>query len=969
MRDRFLVVVLALGVWLPAVAFAQTAAAVSGTVADESKAVLPGVTVTAMELSTGRQYMSGTDERGVYRLANVQPGTYKVQAELPGFATAIVSNVELLVGQNATINFSLKLSGIQENLTVTAEAPLIDITSARVSGNVDRRQMEELPLQGRNWMELSMLVKGVTSNAVGETPGVSRDQQFQLNLDGQQITQKIASAGSFGEPRLSREAIAEFQVITNMFDISQGRSNGIQVQAISRSGSNDLHGSFYGYFRNDKLNGADFLAKRVLPYENQQVGFAVGGPVVRNKLQYFGVYEYEREPNTFFLEPPALPGQRFTLPTKNQHHNMLVRADSQLSKRDNLMVRGQYWRWENPFDAPGAVTNWHPSQATHRNRDTTNIIGTWSRVIRDTMVQQIKVGFSHYHWRNEMADLKNFGNLVPSYVFPGITVGGRENFTQEFFNRTPSVSYDLSGHRGNHQFKVGGEYLAWYDDGVFFKKRRGEYFFSALPPDLGRRIPADAYNDPTRWDFSGLDPLVIRFEQWFAKDWSLDIPRPNFAAWFGDTWRVRNNLTLNLGVRWDDDLGVTAPPHVKETDVLIDNGFEKINVGYKNGIRDHNNVAPRVGFTYNVAGSNDLVIRGGTGLFYTSQVSNITFAHQMFNGQRVLTVAFQNDGKPGFVQDPRRGLTGEDILAGRVTVPPQGPQVISPAFRMPYTWQSMLGFQKQLNQVMAFDADLVYWRGYSEARGRDPNLFYNPVTGYNKDPRTSGRPNPSIDAVEWRETTGKADYMALATSFTRRFRNNWQGGLTYTLMFFQRDTNNAGFGQLVTNNPFNLDAEWARTIDYQQHTLRANGIYRLPWGLSLAGAYFFGSGSYYSTFIAAIPFGSPGVNRLNIGSPLRIPASAADRFDGPAVIETGAVAPRNALKGKPLHKMDVRVTKEVSLRGVKLAGIAEVFNLFNHANYGNYNVQLNSATFGDPRQNTNSAYLPRIVQLAFRVTY
>ena len=181
--------------------------------------------------------------------------------------------MELLVGQNAAIPFALKISSLAETLTVTGESPLVDLTSTQVAGNVDRRQMEAMPLQGRNWLELSMLVKGITANNVTNSPGVSQNESFNLNLDGQQIKQNVLSAGS-GEPRFSREAIAEFQIVTNLFDITQGRSTGVQVQAISKSGTNSLSGAVYGFFRDDKFNAPDPIALAVLPYQNQQTGFA-----------------------------------------------------------------------------------------------------------------------------------------------------------------------------------------------------------------------------------------------------------------------------------------------------------------------------------------------------------------------------------------------------------------------------------------------------------------------------------------------------------------------------------------------------------------------------------------------------------------------------------------------------------------------------------------------------------------------
>src|SRR5262249_2744094 len=160
-------------------------------------------------------------------------------------------------------------------ITVRSEAPLVDLTRSQVASNIDRRQMAELPLQGRNWQELALMIKGITANNVTNTPGVS-DDQFQMNLDGRQITQRVAGSGC-GQPKMSREAIAEFQVVTNLYDITQGRSTGVQVQAISRAGTNDFHGGTFGYFRSDRFNAADPVKGTVLPYEDQQAGFTFGG--------------------------------------------------------------------------------------------------------------------------------------------------------------------------------------------------------------------------------------------------------------------------------------------------------------------------------------------------------------------------------------------------------------------------------------------------------------------------------------------------------------------------------------------------------------------------------------------------------------------------------------------------------------------------------------------------------------------
>jgi len=974
--------VLAAFVFLPVGAYAQEGS-LTGTASDDTKAILPGVTVTATSLETGRSFTAVTNDRGEFRMPGVPAGRYKIQADLSGFASAVVPDLELLVGQNRTIPFTMQVATLQESVTVTGVTPLVDTRSAAVSGNVDRRQMEELPVQGRNWMELSMMVKGITANAVDNQPGV-RDRQFQLNLDGQEITQQVAGSG-FGQPKFSREAIAEFQVVTNLFDITMGRSQGIQVQAISRSGTNDLAGTVYGFFRDDRFNAKDFVAGRVLPYANQQVGVALGGPIVRNQLHYFLSYEYEREPNTILTSPPAFTGQSFSFPTKLTQTSFLGRVDYQRGTGDHLSARASYWDWKNPFTQVSGTE--HPSQAANRTRKAINVASTWAKVLSGTALQEVKFGYSHFDWRNQLAvpEMADFPNLV----FPGgVNVGQRRNYPQEFFQNTYSIRYDLALHRGSHDFKIGGEFLRWHDTGQWQLLSRGEFIFTSTPPDLSARIPASAWNNPAQWNLSGLDGRVQRYDMNFG-DWTIDIPRPTYGVWIGDTWAISNRLTVNYGVRYDLDWGAIAPPHVT-TQVTFDplGGVPDDDIAiragdrlYRNDMRDTNNFAPRGGFTWNVTGNSRLVIRGGSGLYYSINDSNTTFSQQSFNGERIVVNSFANDGQPGFLQDPLRGRTPEDFLSGRYPLPPQGPRVIAHDYQMPKTWQSVLGFQRELTEGMSVEADLTHWKAYHQGRQRDPNLFFDPATGYNRNPSTAGRPDPKFGQIQWLESNGRAEYAAIASGLTRRFRNNFQANVAYTLMFFMRD-NTTGF-QYQGNNPFEPDAEWARSTEFQRHTLRLNGIYRMRWGFTLAGAYLFGSGNYFATTVALNPFGHTGTTRLNSGTTvLAIPDSVAispnntdtiavrNRFDGPAAIAPGEIAPRNALKGLPLHKVDLRISKDLALPGgMKVTGIAEVFNLFNHANYGAYNAQINSPTFGQPRQNALNAYLPRVLQFAFKLGF
>src|SRR5262249_55047358 len=196
------------------------------------------------------------------------------------------------------------------------------------------------------------------------------------------------------------EAIAEFQIVTNLFDITQGRSAGIQVQAISKSGTNINSGSFYGYFRNDSLNAADPVAKKVLPYSNQQLGGTFGGPIVKDKLHFFASYEYEREPGTIFATPSALPGQSFTIPYKNGQKSFLARVDDQMTSNSRLSVRGSRWTWSNPFVLTNVATV-HPSNASVQTKSATNVLGSWTIVKPGSdKVHEIRVGYNNFDWTN-----------------------------------------------------------------------------------------------------------------------------------------------------------------------------------------------------------------------------------------------------------------------------------------------------------------------------------------------------------------------------------------------------------------------------------------------------------------------------------------------------------------------------------------------------------------------------------------
>lgn len=934
------VVVCAFLLW-PENGLAQQASIV-GTIVDESKAVLPGVTVTVTQVDTGRQFMNISNENGGYRMVGLPAGRYDVQADLPGFAATVLKGIELLVGQNATVPLTMKVATLDQAVTVSEETPLLDTQQAQVAGNVDTRQMQDIPIAGRNWQQLATLVKGITANTITTRPGVAQDSAFLLNLDGQNITNAASLSNFFGQPLINRDAIAEYQIVTNLFDVTMGQSTGVQVQAISKSGTNTLHGSLYGYFRDSNLNAADKYTQQVLPYENQQVGGTVGGPIIKDKAMYFLSYEGERSPNTIILTPAALPGQLFRLPTETDLRKPLAKFDFQLSPKDHLSVR---WGYSRSFN--NNSTSSVPSAAISQLFSSNFITASWSRASSTSLLQEFKLNYFYYHWKYAAADfVPSSISTTQTYAFPGLSLGTPSNGLQTWSEAFISPRYDLAWHKGKHDIKIGAESRLGKDYGAYYKGLRGTLRFSRLPSDAGTRFPASAALDPTQWNFTGLDSTATQFEITYARDPSFNVPRPMISGWIGDNWKALSKLSFNFGVRYDVAWRDLDPPRVTPTSIPITTGYAPFgtqDVGFKNGIRDLRDVAPRFGLAWNPR--SDLVIHGGTGLYFAG-VGEQPTDHQLYNSSNFVTMTFLNDGQPGWIADPTRGVTAAQVLGGRVTPPAQTPIIIAQDFKMPYSWQSAIGFQKQLTAFTGFDADLVYNSGRRLDSQRDPNLFYDPATGLNKNPLTFGRPNPAYGAIHLDESHGRSNYLALATSFTRKYHRNFQMGVTYTLMFYKNDTGQGSSGYSAMQlNTFNILTDWGRSADFQRNTLRLNGIWMLPKGFSMSAYWAFGSPN-------------PSFQTTTNVDPLGISSTRVRR--------DLSIIPRNNYYSDNFQTLDLHLAKDVRLgERFRVTGVVELFNAYNYQQF-RYNTLETSATFG---QRNGTASPPRTGQLGVKLWF
>jgi Carboxypeptidase regulatory-like domain/TonB dependent receptor len=1006
---------------LPLLAYAQDAT-LSGTVKDNTGGVLPGVTVTATNQASGITFTSVTDERGIYRIP-IRAGVYKITAELSGFSTAARPDIELLVGRTVTLDFNMQVSSLQETVTVTGEAPLLESTTSTIATNIDPRQVLELPINGRNWMDLTMTSAGSRSNSSSEVPQ-DRQGYFQTNIDGQSVTLTVCCAQN--QPRYSKDSIAEFQLTTNRFDATQGRTMGMMVNAITKSGTNTFAGSFGSYFRRDNWNAKDFIQNKVLPYKDTQVSGTIGGPIVKDRVHFFGNYEYERNPQTFTFGGPNGPfpaaGQNINLNlnSKNQLQQGGGKVDVQFNPKNRLSGRYSHYKFDQPIQNVAALNTTNPSNATANNRFVDQYFGTYTQVLSNNTINEVKGGLaSNYYTLEPMAGWGTTGNrrppgtapiLVgvtggreieggqPGISFAGYTIGPPTNTPQRTGEHNYQIrddfttAYELGG---RHDVKIGGDFIkytmsqGWCNvcDGLFTSTQRPPANLEQLLPD---------WHDASTWNWTAMSPLFRDYNVTIG-NMSYSVHRQIYAAWYQDDWKLGQKLTVNMGLRYDLDHNAQGEA-VKFLPWL-------------SGKRptDKNNVAPRLGFAYQV--NDKSVIRGGWGLFFTELEDDAL--HQSYILTQNVNITLPNNGRADFGLNPFGGPapTMDQIVARRCDIvglpfnsPNCFPQSIRNGSEIPvgdhptsYSHMVSIGIQRELAANTGLDSNFVFTGGRSEEQRQNLNSSINPATGANypaTGPTTdlAHLPFPSWGPIAGEIMNGRSNYYGWENTFTKRFSNRWQANATYTLSWFKDD---GGIGALTGPFVTTLDPAanittiltpysgvvapdmgpmYQLTATDQRHRATFNGIWDLGKGFQLSGLYFFGSGERRSTSWGSDLRNTGGAN-YGILTPAGTTAESLGAVCGCTakgqVFNGQFLLDRAQLVGDPIHRVDARFQERLPLGGRRNVELMfEVFNLFNHANYGSYTTTFSSgAQYGKPSFSTSTAYLPRIVQLGVHLTF
>jgi hypothetical protein len=945
MRSRFIgLLVLTCCVCLTTRTIAQeNTAELRGRVVDSQQAGIPGVTILITNEATGVYRQSVSTADGSYFITAIPPGTYTLAAELSGFAKYSRKGVRLDLGRTTTLEIPLSPGGVTETITVTAETPLVDMTSKEIGGNVTNREMAMLPSVNGNFIGAVALLPGVISNISTESFGSdaistngldSRNNNFML--DGANNNDDVIGQRAGSQARMPVEAVAEVQVITNQGDAEFGRTTGAIVNAISKSGTNVFHGVAAGLWQDAGLTKEDYFVKQnglTKPDTQLQTYRAnIGGPVVRDKAHFFFNVERVMVDRATTITIPARPEFNASPVTQDRVWNTLVRFDHQLSANNTWAVR---WLREsspqlnqiipvvynnNPITGTFPVTE---NASRQENDVDQTVVATLNSVIGKNRFNTLRVNFTQEDvaFANPNFD-GNQAALMPTLVYTSF-VDQQSNVAQARVNDAyqidDTMSWFITG-RGSHDLKFGGQYEYVGAKSTAQDNLNGTFFFKSdqsfnandfrtYPDRLQIRVPG------------GLD----RYQK-----------AQFVSAFVQDKWRV-NRATISLGLRYDLE---SQPISEVDNPAFPDPSAYPV---------DKNNIAARLGLTYDLAGDGQSVVRGGYGRFYDKThfelISAILTAGTFSDSFVALFPANNFDPGPSAGNAPTDPMLVGGPTVNRALVSaayPAGSRIRNtgtvnldnPDRVIPYTDQFTAGYERQLFTTLSVSADYVH------ARARDQLMIQDLNPGVRTSPARTApivRTNPAYVAqVSQPVNAGAIDYDALQVALVKRFASDYSYRVSYTLGYSRGNTSGAaiplsGFQYL---NDLNLDLNEGPTNVDRRHVLTISGQALIPktHGLTFAWVVRTLSGAPFTLFDSTT---DPDLNG-QFTEPL--PAGSYTGTPGPNrnPWTVDAEGERNGARGPGLFQADVRLGYRLRPgQNRTLDLFMDVFNITNRANFDN----------------------------------
>jgi hypothetical protein len=970
-------------------ALAQSATGeIQGTIVDQSGAVLPGVTVTITNTATGATREAITDAGGLFGVPGLPVGPYEVQASLQGFATQRQTDLRVQVGQAITLRLELGVAAVAETITVAGTSPVVETTKSQVSSVVSETAVANLPANGRNFIDFVLLTPGVTRDV--RTGDISfAGQRGTLNslvVDGADnnntfFGQSLGRTGSGRAPyQFSQEAVQEFQVNTNAYSAEYGRAGGAVINVVTKSGTNAFTGSVFEFYRDKALNANTEINERLgrpkSPYHYNQFGGVIGGPIVKDRHFFFANYDGQRntQPNAVFLNLPAntptdadtqaaiarlTPLAESWERTQNQDV-FLVKTDHQLTNANRLTLRYNHQNFTGDgFENGGAQTSFQTTGASKVYTRSFN--ATFASVLGSSLFNEARFQYAKDREPGEansdapQADVRQGGTLVlrigRNFFSPRETTVDRLQFADT-----------LTWVRGAHKLKTGVD-LQFDDILNFFPGNfSGVYVFNTLAA-FNRGI-SNGMNDTYTQAFEGTGTTG-------------PTTRPNikeYSVFAQDEWRVSQELTFNAGIRYD--LQKFAQPEIRNPDAQL--AAAGIDTSVLN--TDTNNVGPRLGLAWAPVGKR-YVVRGGYGLFFGRTPSIMVGTAHSNNGINVQTITFRGaNGDPVPVYPNRFSTIPPGVTLPRPTI-----FTFDEDYQNARVQQASAGFEWEWMPNTSVAVNYLFVKGDHLPRSTDLNIGAgSPITLTLADAagnatgtighyRFAPGPFTNFTRVISFQSTAESRYNGVTIELNRRFAQNYQYRLAYTLGKVEDTVPDAtavvpegSDDRKFASNPADFDTDRTPGNNDQRHRFVGSVIYStngfaerfdgaarsLFGGWTLSAIYTQQTGQPYSAYA------STDINGDN------------NRFND---IAPGTTRNQYRLPGS--ISLDPRVARDIDFGGdTRLTLIWEAFNLLNRANYNVisntlYNVtgtQLRSvSTFGQTTGQTD----PRIMQLAVKLAF
>jgi outer membrane receptor protein involved in Fe transport len=987
---------------LSAAAIGQTSnsGTVTGVIKDEKGALVPGASVKIVNLGTNAERTVVTSADGNFEITQLVPGNYRLEVEATGFSKYVQEPVVVNVLQRTSVNPELKVGNIGEIVNVTGDnGALIETTKTDVGGVIDQRRLESLPVNGRSFASLAILIPGATLQPsfdptkarVGTfSVGGSTGRNLNITIDGGD--NKDNAVGGILQ-NFSMEGIQEFALSTQRFSAANGRSGGALLSVVSKSGSNAFHGSAFGFFRDDSLNAnAPALLAEVNPglfpdpndavkppFSRQQFGGSFGGPIKKDKAFFFGTVERTRERGNSivpgvdqakiaFLQPFGYESVQF-LPQPFNDWQYTIKGDFNLSPKHTLVTRFAGQNNDALNDQAGFLIVRTDLSGGNESLNTLyNFLTSLTSTLSNSSVNQFTYQFQTFDNRiNATTNL----NLL---VFPdGLALGRNGNVPQQTKQKKHQFRDDFTWNRGNHGFKFGGDFTYVPSlGGLFAFNSAPEYDFLFNADEIAQNpgqfplgfrttqvLPGNitcpgivGTATCTAADLAGVGVVGAVILSGGQPNFDLRGGAKQFALYAQDDWKVTPKLTLNLGVRYDVDFGFVDEAHAREN-----RAFRALEIIGSPWARkpvedDTNNISPRVGFAWDVKGNGRSVVRGGYGMYFDQSFLNVPlFAVQQANTEIYAT--FLNDGAnlsidsappaiPRPLNNPLPGTRG---------------RFLDPDFESPYSQQWNLGFAQEIGKDMALEFDYVHILGLHEFTGLDINPRIGPLINSQRSSPNPGRildaqfaakaaqltaafgvPNP-FGRISVAQSDGRSRYDAFTASFKRRYANKFQLNAHYTLAksraWFGATSD---FGFLPQNQFVKFDPiNFGPTAEDERHRFVLSGIFDLPWDFQVAPIFQLGSARPYSISPSCLC----DINRDGVNN---------DRDSVSPGINDQQKLPIFSERGDSFSQLNVRVSKFFKWgERYKLGLFFEAFNVFNTGNYGNqYQNVTGSPDFGKP---------------------